>query len=229
MKVNDIKEVEGHILVKTDRTFAVFRFTTEFTLACLYNHNDASCDNIVAITIASKHAGGEVVESLTMQVLLTHNILEQWELEKNGNKLVNNPDKMVRYYCKDEECLLYSGDILPAMKLVAAGTVFRSVLIWQTETGKVAHRLLGHTGVIFDVIFLSQNSVTELEHVQVASVSDDRSLRVYKGEEQICELYGHKARIWKVRELVGESESTDNQRILATTSEDATCRIWYVS
>ena len=43
--------------------------------------------------------------------------------------------------------------------MIAAGTVFRSVLIWpiNTETGdrsKVIIKLEGHTGVIFDVKFI---------------------------------------------------------------------------
>ncbi len=42
--------------------------------------------------------------------------------------------------------------------LVAAGTVFRSVLIWHfdnsDEISKVIYKLEGHAGVIFDVKFL---------------------------------------------------------------------------
>ena len=60
---------------------------------------------------------------------------------------------------------------------MAAGTVFRSVLIWRLdhqaeERSPVLLKLEGHAGVIFDVKFLSNDLL--------ASVSDDRSLRVWK-------------------------------------------------
>jgi WD40 repeat protein len=65
--------------------------------------------------------------------------------------------------------LLYSGDMTD--KIVVAGTVFRSVLIWHIETGELIRRLEGHTGVIFDVRVCFGDSV--------ASVSDDRSVRFW--------------------------------------------------
>lgn len=86
------------------------------------------------------------------------------------------------------------------------------------ETVKVLHRLQGHTGVIFDVRFLSG------EGHDLASVSDDRTMRVWKkeGDEYVQEreLYGHRARIWSVKET---------QNFYATVSEDATCKLWHKS
>ncbi len=54
---------------------------------------------------------------------------------------------------------------------MVAGTVFRSVLIWNIETGDLLKKLEGHTGVIFDVRVCFESSV--------ASVSDDRSVRFW--------------------------------------------------
>ena len=56
-------------------------------------------------------------------------------------------------------------------ELVVAGTVFRSVLIWNIESGELLKKLEGHTGVIFDVRVCFGFSV--------ASVSDDRSVRFW--------------------------------------------------
>ena len=61
--------------------------------------------------------------------------------------------------------------------MVLGGTVFRSVLVWSIanasgEPAKVLYKLEGHAGVIFDVKFISKEVV--------ASVSDDRSLRVWR-------------------------------------------------
>lgn len=72
--------------------------------------------------------------------------------------------------CESEQyCLLYSGDMTSTH--VVAGTVFRSVLMWEIETGAITRRLEGHTGVIFDVAICFGSSV--------ASVSDDRSVRFW--------------------------------------------------
>jgi len=106
---------------------------------------------------------------------------------------------------------------------VAAGTVFRSVLIWSidapTKQSPVKIKLEGHDGVIFDVKFLRKDLV--------ASVSDDRSMRLWKLNlenstySQLGEFYGHRSRIWKLREL-------DYKGMIATVCEDATCKIWDV-
>ena len=74
-------------------------------------------------------------------------------------------------------CILYSADYDPLTSCVAGGTVFRTVLIWSGEhsvdsRSKVLYKLEGHAGVIFDVKFLASD--------RVASVSDDRSLRIWK-------------------------------------------------
>ena len=50
-------------------------------------------------------------------------------------------------------------------EFVVAGTVFRMILLWNISSGQVIRRLMGHTGVIFDVIFCKNGGV--------ASVSDD--------------------------------------------------------
>lgn len=80
-------------------------------------------------------------------------------------------------------------------------------------------KLEGHDGVIMDVKFIKKD--------MVASVSDDRTLRIWRlfiNEEtpkyqQVGEFYGHRNRIWKISEYEGK---------LVTVSEDATCKIWEV-
>ena len=73
--------------------------------------------------------------------------------------------------------------------------------------------------MIFDVKFLRKDLV--------ASVSDDRSMRLWKLNlehstyTQLGEFYGHRSRIWKLREL-------DYKGMIATVCEDATCKIWDV-
>jgi len=124
-------------------------------------------------------------------------------------------------FCPQEPCLLYSGDLRG--NLVAAGTVFRTVLVWNAESGDILKKLAGHQGVIFDVTWLGDSCLT--------SVSDDRSVRVWSSEgsaehlEQTAEMYGHTARIWKVMPLQNFKERS----LLVTVCENATCRVWDAS
>jgi len=144
-----------------------------------------------------------------------HNFVEIWNLAA--------PSTMLKRQFCEEECILYSGDFCQSTRLVASGTVFRTVLIWSIDSqgshSPVKIKLEGHDGVIFDVRFLRKDLV--------ASVSDDRSMRLWKLNLDSCtyaqlgEFYGHRSRIWKLREL-------DYQGMIATVCEDATCKIWEV-
>ena len=152
-----------------------------------------------------------------MTTVSAHNFVEVWHFTNKDSCELKQ-----RVFC-EEECILYSADYQAEYALVAAGTVFRAVLIWKVdkeERQKVLLKLEGHGGVIFDVKFLRKDLV--------ASVSDDRSLRVWRlflaaddipRYQQLGEYYGHRSRIWKLSEL-GYSG------LLVTASEDATCKIW---
>lgn len=74
---------------------------------------------------------------------------------------------------------------------------------------EILHRLEGHKGVIFDVRFMGDT---------IASVSDDRSMRVWDSNgQQLKEFFGHRSRIWAVQQT---------KNFYATVSEDTTCRLW---
>ena len=105
-----------------------------------------------------------------MVTVSAHNYVELWDFTESGGATLTK-----RQFCT-EECILYSADYNVETQLVAAGTVFRTVLIWslsnlEPDRSPVLLKLQGHAGVIFDVKFLSLDTV--------ASVSDDRSLRVW--------------------------------------------------
>ncbi|KAJ1863333.1 WD repeat-containing protein 6 [Coemansia sp. RSA 989] len=118
-----------------------------------------------------------------------------------------------------EQCVLYAaalwGDSIGDL-VVAAGTVFNTVLVWRLNTpSNVLWRLQGHEGVVFGVSFCRNGKA-------LTSVSDDRSVRVWNLESGRIErvLYGHRARVWKCV-AVNESASW-----LISCSEDGTCREW---
>ncbi|KAJ1719494.1 WD repeat-containing protein 6 [Coemansia erecta] len=131
-----------------------------------------------------------------------------------------------------EHCILYAaafyGDTLDAL-VVASGTVFNQVLIWHPDLeagdsdrcadSAVGSRLQAHDGVVFGVQFSRTGA-------QVASVSDDRTLRLWDltaaapaslTAQPVATLFGHQARVWKCLVL---------DRFLVSASEDGTCRVW---
>ncbi|KAJ2377856.1 WD repeat-containing protein 6, partial [Coemansia sp. RSA 2607] len=129
----------------------------------------------------------------------------------------------------EEHCILYAaaffGKTLETL-VVASGTVFNQVLIWnpnlqagdidQCVDSPIASRLCAHDGVVFGVQFSREGDL-------VASVSDDRTLRVWNIKEAPCDnqpiatLFGHQARVWKCLVL---------SKYLVSASEDGTCRVW---
>ena len=190
---------DSKIIVIGERTFKVFNLQQSYNFDLLYDHSSKAIDKILSVK--------EDQDKYT--ILYAHNFVEHI-----------NGSEFERVFCQEEECLLYSGD-LTKEGLVAAGTVFRSVLVWHAKNGQLLQRLLGHTGVIFDVCFLQKGADDKF---LLASVSDDRSVRVWKDGQQIAEMYGHTARIWKVVEF----KQTEDDLIIATASEDTTCRLWKI-
>ncbi|KAJ2079167.1 WD repeat-containing protein 6 [Coemansia sp. RSA 988] len=103
--------------------------------------------------------------------------------------------------------------------LVAAGTVFNQILLWPVRLQDannipVHQRLCGHEGVIFGLSFSEDGQM-------LASVSDDRSLRIWNLHKQrnqlVTTVFGHQARIW---------QSVILDQFVVTASEDGTCRVW---
>ena len=197
-----------NLIIQSDRTFAIYTLVQpenalpELTLQ--YYHSSKALDNITRVRLLDAQA----------TILFAHNFVEMFALGTQESK---------RVFCKEEECLLYSGDIDVRRGLVAAGTVFRVLLVWNSATGDILHKLKGHTGVIFDAYFLRAKT----GGIFVGSVSDDRSVRVWKDDSQVAILFGHSSRIWKLAQI--EGDTTEGQIAIASVSEDATCRVWKVN
>ncbi|KAK9471593.1 uncharacterized protein V1510DRAFT_437474 [Dipodascopsis tothii] len=129
-------------------------------------------------------------------------------------RLDDGCENVVSVVACDVRCILYSATIAVrgADVLVAAGTVFGSIVVWNAGDASVVHDLTGHEGSIF--------------HVQVSadgrhavSCSDDRSIRLWDLETGGCVAvgWGHLARIWELR-FRGDD--------VVSVSEDCTARVW---
>ncbi|KAI8800355.1 WD40-repeat-containing domain protein [Cladochytrium replicatum] len=161
-------------------------------------------------------------------IVLGHNCLEVWNISGTNTR---------SYRCA-EHCLLHSAECYGSSEetlLVAAGTIFREILLWRPVWGdsastEILYRLTGHEGVIFGITF-------NVDGTLLSSVSEDRSIRIWninlpKSKFQIDDvggrpeikqadriLYGHGARPWA---------SVILNTTLISVAEDCTTRLWDV-
>ena len=122
-------------------------------------------------------------------------------------------------------CLVYSlalsGRCVHSLQAVS-GTVFSSILVWRPLDcpPSVLHELCGHDGSVFHISAASLPS-------QLYSVSDDRTIRCWRRDEEEGALgfrnswtaYGHESRVWRVMQLQG-------RQAVVTGGEDDTVRVW---
>ncbi|KAK2584051.1 hypothetical protein KPH14_006501 [Odynerus spinipes] len=153
--------------------------------------------------------------------------------------------KKHQYIFCEEKCILYGGSMSgETMKdlIIFSGTVFQEILIWKPSYGaacdknaKILHRLHGHNGVIFSVIYDPSTHF-------ICSTSDDRTVRLWKVIEEtsyskmdissscknyvnwektkvqlVKTMFGHAARVWRAIIRNG---------ILLTVGEDSSICIW---
>ncbi|XP_015190391.1 PREDICTED: WD repeat-containing protein 6 isoform X2 [Polistes dominula] len=121
--------------------------------------------------------------------------------------------------------------------VIFSGTVFQEILIWKLDyatdhdkNAKILHRLIGHKGVIFSVIYDPNTSF-------ICSTSDDRTVRLWKVIENksntldcqnnidwknveiklVKTMFGHAARVWR---------AIIRNDVLFTIGEDSLICIW---
>lgn len=148
-----------------------------------------------------------------------HNFIQVWDIKTS--------ELMHELHCS-VKCILYSlafyGETLEQL-IVASGTVFQQVLLWDaTGNGTPTQRLEGHDGVLFHLEWSKQGH-------ELISVSDDRTIQLWTQESventkdkilstafsSAFRSYGHTSRIWNAKFC---------SKGIVTSSEDATCKVW---
>jgi WD40 repeat protein len=165
----------------------------------------------------------------------TGNYLEIYKCSLQLNKseitsLQINFEFSTRIFCP-EKCIIYSMHSIVTENrneiIISSGTVFRNIIIWKisqssTDTfSPVPSSLIlkGHQGVIFNLQFISENSLL--------SVSDDRTTRLWevdfnKNYIPVVDVFiGHSARVWDAKIF-----NFKNNKFLVSSSEDSTLRIY---
>ncbi len=113
-----------------------------------------------------------------------------------------------------------SGDIL------ASGSIERTVGLWDMVTGECLQNLLGHTHFVWAVAFSPDGRI-------LASGSFDRTIRLWDLNTGQClkVLHGHESGVFSVA-FVPHHDPTnsplDRRQLLASSSADATIRLWDV-
>lgn len=152
------------------------------------------------------HAATLSLNTTSVVVALSDNSVEVWS---RGGRTWRSASSV--------RCLLYSAALLlsPAGILVAAGSISNEVLLWRASPGQEEEvaTLSGHDGSVHCVCFSSCGKL-------VASAGDDRTAIIWtiSAKAPLLTLHGHSGRVFDVQFLGGT--------LLATTSEDKTCRLW---
>jgi WD40 repeat protein len=111
----------------------------------------------------------------------------------------------------------------PSGDMLASGSIERVVGLWDTATGKCLQTLPGHTHFVWSVAFSPDGRL-------LASGSFDRTIRLWDLQTGEClkVLQGHESGVFAVAFL--PQHDTDSplaqQQLLASSSADATIRIW---
>lgn len=93
----------------------------------------------------------------------------------------------------------------------------QTVRLWEVETGKELRRFTGHSGLIFQAVFVPGDK-------QIVSCSLDHSVRLWDAQtgKEIRQFTGHQGEVWSV------SVSPDGKHLLSAGT-DSVIRLWDIA
>jgi hypothetical protein len=107
------------VCVHTEKSLKVLDSSQGYRVRCEFLKQ--AVDKIIHAQASVKPDG-----TLGLVTVSAHNYVEVWDFKESEG----GPTLSKRQFCT-EECILYSADYNEETQLVAAGTVFRTVLIWS--------------------------------------------------------------------------------------------------
>ncbi len=116
---------------------------------------------------------------------------------------------------KDHADAVYAVAYSPDGKLLATGSADRSVKVWDVGSGKRIYTLAGHTDMVFDLSWNQKGN-------QLTSVGADKTVRTYNVNAQA----GNQARVSNHDRTVNAVAYSPDGNMMATVSDDKSCKIW---
>jgi WD40 repeat protein len=136
----------------------------------------------------------------------------------NGTIASGSSDKRIRIWNREQEIkTIQAGTWVQCLLEVEDGTLVsgddKMITFWNVRGGEKIKTLTGHTSAV--------RSLIQLKDGRLVSVSDDKTIRIWKNDKCEKVLEGHTHWVYKVIEL------TDGQ--LASCSQDNTIRLWNIN
>ena len=207
--ISDIKCVDSNLLVFGGNDLAIVSVNDDIFSRLQISHSLKQLDDLILDCILINN---------TLIIGHAHNFIDVYHTSSPTNKWersnrIQHPSK----------CVLFSMLITQQTNntlQIYSGTAFGEIFIWSLDisngTFQSLHTFKDHKGVIFRMS-ISTN------HSTLASVSDDRSVRLWNLTSHYTQKYigwGHVTRVWDVV-FIGHSDQA-----FCTASEDATIKVW---
>ncbi len=234
--IHGIKIQGNNVIIFGNRSLAFYKIVQseqKYALQQAFNLEHNFDDYILDVSlIADTHNAIQYV-----LVGFAHNFIDIYSYNYLMECLTR-PKELSRVQCPENSCVLFSlsFSLVQFNSLnneenicirIASGTAFGKIVLWQFILNvvditmvecNINHYLVDHEGVVFNIRW--SNDCTK-----IASVSDDRTVRVFDTTLgiQIYVGWGHISRVWDV--IFIENSKKCNS-LIATAGEDGTIRLW---
>ena len=207
--ISDIKCVDNNLLVFGGNDLVIISVNDDVNSRLRISHSLKHLDDLILDCMLINN---------TLVIGHAHNFIDIHHISSPTNKWersyrVQHPSK----------CVLFSMLITQQTNntlQIHSGTAFGEIFVWSLNmingTLQPLHTFKDHKGVIFRMSISSNHST-------LASVSDDRSVRLWDLTSHYTQKYigwGHVTRVWDVV-FIGDSDQA-----FCTASEDATIKVW---
>ena len=159
-----------------------------------------------------------------------HGTVYLWDIEQAEVKdqdLEYWDEPLIEFIGHSDMGTVHDAEFLKESNLLITGCADKTLRIWNIETGKCLHTLLGHTQIVSYIATFPNDLIATASHDISAGLNInvcDLDIRVWNPKIKstpLVTLKGHTERITAFCKL--------NDKLLATGSEDGTIRIWSIA